>query len=704
MTFARDKRLLLGALALVAPLPLPLNQIVGWAWVAAYVVAVVAFLRRAAGPGGPWLPNWLMNVLAVTYLPFLLFDALVLSRGRIIVSVTHLLLFAIVVKLYGLREERDKWQIAIATLFLVLTAMATSVHPSVVLYLILVLVLSLRLLTGFARCHVMAGFVPEEAARPVPLRGFLTAATVATLLVAVPLFAFLPRVRTPFIMGRGEGAGTLGSATGFTNEVTLDTIGSIRTSREVAMRLSYDRPLVPSDELRFKAGAFDAYEGGVWRKRSGEPRVLTWRQGLLLDESRRDRPEGTVEVFLRPLFGRALPLPIEALAVDSEKIPLLFLGEDGAAELRQEPRDVIDYRVTLAPRPVPLAWSPDDPQGFPGRREALLDTTGFSARVTELARQVAGTGSDRDRAARLADHLYREYRYSLEFVGQAGAEPLDDFLFRRREGHCEYFASALVALLRNEGIPARLATGFLGAEFNPLEGYWVVRQSNAHAWVEAWIEGEGWITLDPTPEAGRPQVDRGGLRSLFSQGWDYVLFRWDRYVLTYGFFDQMQLLTTLKDAWDSVWSRLWGQKENGGATTAEAPGETPLLPAAADPDAERSTAGYWLVAGLALLAAGVSVLLWRRSRRPLGGLAAYGRLRKVAGRNGLSAAPAVPPLGFRDEVARRRPRAAAATGRVIELYLRESFGGAELSEPERREITSALGAALRAIEEGGRPP
>jgi|CXWL01.1.fsa_nt_gi hypothetical protein len=703
MTFAREKRLLLGGLALFAPIPLPFNQILGWVWLAVYLATLVLFLRRAAADRGPWLPNWAMNVLAVTYLPFFLFDALALSRGRVVVSVTHLLLFAIVVKLFGMRQERDKWQIAIATLFLVLTSMATSVHPSVVLYLVGIVVLALRLLTGFARLHVMAGFVSDEAPpTPVPLRGFLAAATLATLVVAVPLFAFLPRVRTPFIMGRGEGAGTLGSATGFTNEVTLDTIGSIRTSREVAMRLTYDRQLTPSEELRFKAGGFELYEDGRWRKRSHEARAISWRQGLVLSEGVGLRPNGSVQVFLRPLFGRALPLPIEALALDSEAIPLIFLGEEGAAELRQEPRDVIEYRVALASRPVPLALRPDAEPGAAERRAALLDTRGFSAQVADLAERVAGTGTPREQARRLESHLFSQYRYSLEFVGQVGAEPLDDFLFRRHEGHCEYFASALVALLRYRGIPARLATGFLGAEYNPLEGYWVVRQSNAHAWVEAWLEGEGWVTLDPTPEAGRPQLDRGGLRSLFSQGWDYVLFRWDRYVLTYGFFDQMQLLTQLKEAWDGLWGSLWGKR--GDDPPASAPGveEAPPLATAEGETEERSSAGRWLVVALVAVFGSVAMLLWRRSQRPVGGIVAYGRLRKAAGRNGLPASLAQAPYRFQDEVARHRPRAAEPTARVVELYLRESYGGGELTPAERIEVTAALREAVRAIESARR--
>src|SRR5262249_57566678 len=125
-------------------------------------------------------------------------------------------------------------------------------------------------------------------------------------------------------------------------------------------------------------------------------------------------------------------------------------------------------------------------------------------RRTERAKRVRGEGPPGERAKRLETHLIQGYSYTRDFGGRSTENPLEDFLFRYRSGHCEYFASSMVLLLRSQGIPARLVTGFLGGDYNPFEGYTIVRGSNAHAWVEAYLPGGGWQIFDPTPPAGRP--------------------------------------------------------------------------------------------------------------------------------------------------------------------------------------------------------
>jgi len=270
MSFGRQKRMLLGLLAFVAPIPLPWNDIVEWPVLFLYLLGVLFFLRRASDESARWLPLWAMNVLGFAYLPFFVLDLLVLGRGRLVHPVIHLCLFALLVKLYSLSRERDKWQATLGVFFLFLASMGTSVHPSIALYLLLFVALGLVLLTRFAFLHVLSGFGREEPAlAALPLKGFLSASTLAIAVLAVPFFALLPRVRQPFIVGRGAGTGTLIEAAGFSDAVTLDSIGVIRNSREVAMRVLDEKRAAPApsaNELRFKAGTYDIYEGGTWRK------------------------------------------------------------------------------------------------------------------------------------------------------------------------------------------------------------------------------------------------------------------------------------------------------------------------------------------------------------------------------------------------------------------------------------------------------
>src|SRR5205085_11921652 len=158
--------------------------------------------------------------------------------------------------------------------------------------------------------------------------------------------------------------------------------------------------------------------------------------------------------------------------------------------------------------------------------------------------------------------------------GRSGQLALGDFLFRTRRGHCEFFATAMVVMLRSQGIPARFVTGFLGGEPSAFEGYYIVRQSNAHAWVEAWT-GNGWQVFDPTPVAGRPGLQAQDFSLFASEVLDYFMFRWDRYVLTYGFYDQLQLLMEVRSAWYRFWHVFERHQEPASAavpTTKTLPG------------------------------------------------------------------------------------------------------------------------------------
>jgi hypothetical protein len=133
-------------------------------------------------------------------------------------------------------------------------------------------------------------------------------------------------------------------------------------------------------------------------------------------------------------------------------------------------------------------------------RAQNLDLPPLNPRIPKLARQmVSGAASDLERARAVERRLRTDYGYSLDLPDREVADPLADFLFVRRKGYCAHFASAMTVLLRTQGIPARLVTGFQSGFYNPITDLWVIRDSDAHAWVEAWMPGHGWTTFDPTP-------------------------------------------------------------------------------------------------------------------------------------------------------------------------------------------------------------
>ena len=136
----------------------------------------------------------------------------------------------------------------------------------------------------------------------------------------------------------------------------------------------------------------------------------------------------------------------------------------------------------------------------PDERLEALELPPLDERIPRLALDMtAGLATPEERARALERRLRHDYGYTLELLPAPVADPLATFLFARKKGHCEYFASAMAVMLRTLGIPSRVVTGFLGGVYNPMTGWQVVRASDAHSWVEAWLPRRGWVTFDPTP-------------------------------------------------------------------------------------------------------------------------------------------------------------------------------------------------------------
>ncbi|MFT5992343.1 MAG: hypothetical protein ACI82G_001341, partial [Bradymonadia bacterium] len=147
----------------------------------------------------------------------------------------------------------------------------------------------------------------------------------------------------------------------------------------------------------------------------------------------------------------------------------------------------------------------------------------------------------------------RTMAYTTDLPAPSGpnANLIDEFIFEWQRGHCEYYATALVVLLRAEGVPARIVNGFLGATYNPVGDYYYVTQGNAHSWVEFYVPGEGWLRLDPTP-AGAPDMSRSGAIGQLSLYIDSLRLRWFRWVVEY---DAEKQFSLARDALSTIASQ-----------------------------------------------------------------------------------------------------------------------------------------------------
>ncbi|OGB93449.1 MAG: hypothetical protein A2Z31_06360 [candidate division NC10 bacterium RBG_16_65_8] len=179
-------------------------------------------------------------------------------------------------------------------------------------------------------------------------------------------------------------------------------------------------------------------------------------------------------------------------------------------------------------------------------REAYLQLPDISPRIQALAQDLAkGARTPLEIARRTEAYLTGNLRYSLDLGRETDLDPLDDFLFERKTGNCEYFATSMAVLLRAAGVPARVVNGFQRGEWNDVGRYFAVRQRDAHSWVEVFFPRAGWVTFDPSPRAAF-EAHAIGVSGWLAQHFDALRMRWGRYVVDYNLGDQALVAMELR--------------------------------------------------------------------------------------------------------------------------------------------------------------
>jgi len=367
--------------------------------------------------------------------------------------------------------------------------------------------------------------------RPPGLGGLWTIGP-ATALLTVLMFFSLPRLEAGGIGG--------GDQVGIGDEVRIGSPGDLKDNPELALRATIRRSdgTLLTGPFYFRGTAFDHFDGERWVStlRSASERAAVGRM---------DHPEAIrQEILLEPLQGGVLVGLPGVVRIDYSGLgrPLRDLN----AVWRQK-GDSVRRSYTVWSVPPDIQDRPDPMRKAVSRTEAATLRSGvwtslpdsLDPRVAELANTVitdAGAQGDSLAEARALEAWLRsEFAYTLVPEPALGAQPLSQFLFDSRRGHCEYFATALAVTLRTRGIPSRVVGGFYGGEPNPFADWVLVRQSDAHAWVEAWIDGKGWVQLDATPAAAASDGPR-----LWSALIDLASARWQALILDYSLETQIR--------------------------------------------------------------------------------------------------------------------------------------------------------------------
>ncbi|MBC7931683.1 MAG: DUF3488 domain-containing protein [Rubrivivax sp.] len=533
-------------------------------------------------------------------------------------ALTHFTLLLSSIKLFQVKSDRDWLFLYLISFFEVLLAAGLSASPTFLLTLCVYIFCALLAVVCF-ELRKASRAAPEAESRLLiasdakflwrkrdlrrdrkarAMRRLPLAALSLFLLIfglALPIFLVTPRSAESVLAMYGGAAST--GFTGFSDQVTLGDIGRLNESNQLVMRVRVGGQGASRTEgLRWRGVALDRFDGRRWTQ-SGEaiPSFPAFdgnrfRLGTTDDLGRLT----TQTFFVEPIDTPVIFAAPRALAVQGAFQYLKRDRDDGLAS-RPHPLERITYTVysdTFEPPTERLRSDrmPDPSGATTNLRRPVEDylqlPSSLDTRIGSLAwtvTQQAGARNTYDAARAIEAHLNQNaydgrYGYSLQ-MRASGPDPLADFLFNVRAGHCEYFATAMTVMLRTLRIPARIVNGFQPGEYNPAADAFIVRQADAHSWVEVYFsETDSWVTFDPTPSGGRPAGTSGsGLSGSLRRYADAFELFWIQHVLAYDRQGQRTLARTIQSqisnyriaatqSADDLNARLsawWGSKQGG---------------------------------------------------------------------------------------------------------------------------------------------
>jgi len=538
---ARDTLFLLAVIAwIIAP---QVNNLPLWcSAMAACILLWRAYLavRSFALPSRWWLTGLLVLATGATY-----FTHRTLAGHE---AGTTYIVVLLSLKTLEMRTQRDAFVIFFLGFFTLLSNFFVSQSLPIALAMLLGL---LGLLTALVNSHMPVG-------RPPLLQAAKTAGWMALLgapIMAV-LFVLFPRIAPLW----GVPGDTPGARSGLSASMQVGTIASLALDESVALRVRFNGAPPPSSDIYFRGPVLTTFDGREWRplRSAGLP------SQQLSAELEVQGPTVSYQVTLEP-NNRPWIMVLDATASRPE---------------------LSGYRATMTPD---LQWIADHPitelvrysaksntafrHGPQGMAAGLQDylnlPANYNPRTLQLARELrrdpryAGATTETLVEAVMQRLRTGGYTYTLE-PGVYGTHTADEFWFDRKTGFCEHIASSFVLLMRAMNIPARVVTGYQGGQMNTVDGFWTVRQSDAHAWAEVWMAGTGWVRVDPTSAVAPSRI--GSLvrleapRNVIAQAlarvnpqftvqlralWEAANNSWNQWVLNYSQSKQLDLLRNL---------------------------------------------------------------------------------------------------------------------------------------------------------------
>lgn len=630
-----------------------------------------------------------------------------------VTALAHLIVFLSAVKLLQVKKDRDWVFLYLISFFEVLLAAGLSFSPIFLGTLTLYLLCGLAAVTAFEIQKARRSLRHTETRLLVPpdsgvfkkgRRNWrnteaarLPLVAIALLLLiftfALPLFLIAPRSGAAALTRSGGG---LSNFIGFSESVTLGQIGTLKRDDGLVMRVRIEDNEPPRG-LRWRGVALDEFTGTAWRKspeaRRPDPGV-TERAGFFqLGTTEALHRLTTQTFFLEPLESPVLFAAPRVVALQGD-LPFIRVDAEGSIQSRRHEFERMMYKAISDTDEPPAEELRRDMRPYPASYQRYLQLPEtLDPRVVTLARSMIIESHARNRydAAKAIEwQLQRDFGYSLEMKA-GGPDPLSDFLFNIKTGHCEYFSTAMAVMLRTHGIASRVVNGFLPGEYNEAAGAYTVRQSDAHSWVEVYFpETRSWVTFDPTPSSGRVEPVHTGLAAQLQKYAEALELLWFQYVVGYDKQEQRSLAVSIHNHVFDYTRML----SNLMATIRSYMTTNVLLVA---------MGVIVLLLGLGFVFFGKRLwpLLWRRGAgsaiedgRAYSNVQFYEKLLELMEQRGVSRDKAQTPLEFAGNTK------SSEVMIVTRAYNRVRYGGERLSSSEQREVERAL-VALEAAEKHG---
>lgn len=689
-----------------------------WLAILTLTVLVFAILQTFGWPaaktvlsGLPAPPSVWNSLLIGAFVLFLL-DLTVISRELLPAGI-HFLVVLLNVKLMTLHDRRDYRHLYAISLMAILASAALTTD---VWYVSVFVVYLLAAVWSLLLYHLTGGpLAANPAVAQVSSRGtsFITSRffwltngiAVLTFLFTLVIFFILPRISVGVLQKpKGEGLRT----TGFSERVDLGMIGSVKEDRQIVMRVELpDQTDAGKERFYLRGLAYDQYNGRSWSSASRQRRSLgSIADGVFAVRSGANRTGyGLSEPLRQDILLEALDTSVLFAAPFAEYVSGDFIGihVDSMAGLHLPYTSSSRIRYSVVSREHRIS-SEDraaaELEYASAIRDRYLQIPEGSDQVRDLTRRVTeSAATPHERTTAVLNHLLSEYQYSLDADTTTSLHPIDDFLFRRKTGYCEHYATAMVIMLRTLGVPARLVTGFLATEWNEFGGYYTVRQRDAHAWVEVFYPHSGWITLDPTPTAASipsPSIWEG-----FQRLGESIRLYWDRAVIRYSARDQLAVIHSLREGSDSAREAVSRWTVALGAAALQ------LMRTCIGQVQTSHPIMAWALLFALVIALSALILAVRHRwspghfsrgipvRRQQQIVQHYRSMLRIAAQRGIRIAPSTTPTELTQHVRQSWSEAESAVVELTALYCRGRFGNSSLSGEELLRATDQIHALQR---------